>query len=36
MEVIILLALFALCFALFTTGVSVVTVIFTLLFGKNK
>jgi hypothetical protein len=36
MEVIILLALFALCFALFTTGVSVITVIFTLLFGKKK
>lgn len=36
MEVIILLGLFALCFALFTTGASIITVIFTLLFGKNK
>jgi hypothetical protein len=36
MEFILLLAMFALCFALFTTGVSVLTVIFTLLFGKKK
>ena len=36
MEVIIILALFALCFALFATGVSVFTILFTLLFGKNK
>jgi hypothetical protein len=36
MEVIIILALFALCFALFTTGASVFTILFTLLFSKNK
>ena len=36
MEAIIILGLFALCFALFTTGVSVVTILFTLLFGKKK
>jgi hypothetical protein len=36
MEFLLILAMFALCFALFTTGVSVITVIFTLLFGKKK
>jgi hypothetical protein len=36
MEVIILLAIFALCFALFTTGVSVVTVILSILFSNKK
>jgi hypothetical protein len=36
MEIVILLAIFALCFALFTTGVSVVTFILSILFSNNK
>lgn len=36
MEVIILLAIFALCFALFTTATSVLTVILSILFSNKK
>lgn len=36
MEVIIILGLFALCFALFTTGVSIVTFVLSILFSNKK
>jgi hypothetical protein len=36
MEAIIILGLFALCFALFTTGVSIVTFVLSILFSNKK
>jgi hypothetical protein len=36
MEIVMMLALFALCFALFTTGLGVVTFIMSILFGDKK
>lgn len=36
MEVIILLGIAALCFALFTTGISIVTTILSILFSNKK
>jgi hypothetical protein len=36
MEVIILLGIAALCFALFTTGISIVTAILSILFSNKK
>lgn len=36
MEIIILLGIAALCFALFTTGLSIVTFILSMLFSNKK
>lgn len=36
MEIIILLGIAALCFALFTTGLSIVTFILSMLFNNKK
>lgn len=36
MEVIILLGIAALCFALFTTGISIVTFVLSILFSNKK